>query len=35
MKQSDKVVGIMRFLLKAESSMLIELIRKWVFPHEH
>jgi len=34
-KQSVKVVGIIRFLLKAESYMLIALIRKWVFPDEH
>jgi hypothetical protein len=34
-QKSAKAVGIMRFLLKAESYMLIALIRKWVFPDEH
>jgi hypothetical protein len=33
-QKSAKAVGIMRFLLKAESYMLIALIRKWVFPDE-
>jgi hypothetical protein len=34
-QQSAKIVGIMRFLLKAESYILIALIRKWVFPDEY
>jgi hypothetical protein len=34
-QQSAKVVGFKRFLLKAESYMLMALIRKWVFPDEH
>jgi hypothetical protein len=34
-QQSAKAVGIMRFLLKAESYMLIALIRKWVFSDEY
>jgi hypothetical protein len=34
-QHSAKAVGIMRFLLKAVSYMLIALIRKWIFPDEH
>jgi len=34
-QQSAKAVDIMRFLPKAESYMLIALIRKWVFSDEH
>ena len=30
-QQSAKTVSIIKFLLKAESYMLIPLIRKWVF----
>jgi hypothetical protein len=34
-QQSAKNFDIMRFLLKAESYVLIALIKKWVFPDEH
>jgi hypothetical protein len=34
-QQSAKDVDILRFLLKAESYVLIALIRKWVFPDEN
>jgi hypothetical protein len=34
-QRSARDVAIMRFLLKAETSMLIALIRKQVFPDEH
>jgi hypothetical protein len=34
-QQSVKDAVIMRIFLKAESEMLIALIRKWVFLDEH
>jgi hypothetical protein len=34
-QQSGKDVVIMRFFLKAESEMLIALLRKQAFPDEH
>jgi hypothetical protein len=34
-QQSAKDVVIMRFFLKAESEMLIALLRKQAFPDEH
>jgi hypothetical protein len=34
-QQSAKDVVFMRFFLKAESEMLIALIKKYTFPAEH